>query len=150
MAKKQPELRIAICKVSDAVYKEDLGSDVEEKFSNSIFIQLKEIETGNIYSTHLSQKDVQAISGLNRPLNSLEMINCAAAFRSRTDPLRFFVPVDGKVISAGLIKASEELDKPQEIEKEEDIEILEEEPIIEKKIPKFTMKNKLNKEKENK
>jgi hypothetical protein len=129
------ELKEVWCRIIDAVYKEDLGPTEDPTFSNSVFLQLQELETKTIFTSQLSAEEVQDLTGLSRPISSKELIDFADILRQREAPIRMLVPVNANIVDADIIKKTEELERI-----EEPVELGD--SVVEKKVSKFSIKNK--------
>ena len=129
------------CKILDAVFKEELGSDDEPTYVNSIAIRLQDVENKEVYDTVLSQDSVREITGISRPISSKEMIYLADLLRSRDMPVKFCIPVGQQNVDLKTIKDSSKLDEIAE-------PISLDEGVIEMRFSKFSNKKKQKKENE--
>lgn len=135
MAKTQnANLQETLCKILDAVFMEDLGTDEKPGYSNSIYIKLQEVKTNTVFTSQLTNEEVQALTGLSRAMDSREMIKFAKELRDREEPVKMLVPSDTRQINPKTIKASEELDNDQSYDLSNS--------VVEKTIPKFAYKKK--------
>lgn len=133
--KQDPELKEILCRILDAEYREELGTEDEPKYLNSVFIQIEDVNTKQQFITQLSGDDIQDLLGLDRSLSSKELIGFAKDLREREDPCRMLAPSDSAIIDPSMLKKSESLD----LESTGDLSS----PVIERKISKFSVKNKL-------
>lgn len=134
---KEPESKEVWCTIIDAVHKEDLGTEENPTYNNSIFMRLMDIETKSVFTSNLSSEAVQQIAGLSRAMSSREMIHFAQVLRERTEPVRMLLPEQARIVDTEAIIASEELDNGNK-----PIELEDDNPVVSKIISKFSIKNK--------
>ena len=125
-----------LCNILDAVFKENLGTDEDPVYENSIFLKLEDADTGSVFTTNLSADAVQAITGLSRRMTNREMMHFAEVLREREDPVRLLIPKTAKIITPQMIKDSEKLDIVEEVD------LADTPPVVEKYVDKFSIKKR--------
>lgn len=114
MANKNDNLKEIWCVILDAEYKENLGTATSPTFRNGIFLRLQELKTNEIFTSHLTSQEVQAITGLSAAMSSKQLIEFARNLRERENPIRMLVPKNSRIVKSVDIKAGESLDHTED------------------------------------
>ncbi len=80
------------CKIIDAKHHEEVGTDDNPFYSQSIRLLLQDVETGATFVAPLSENDLKDICHLDFDLHSKDMIEIAEKLRNWESDVRLLVP----------------------------------------------------------
>ena len=99
----EEEYDVRICKIIDARHHEEVGTEDDPAYVQSIQLRLEDDTTGGTFIAPLNGADVQALSDLDFELNSKEMIEIAQWLRDCELQVKVLVPKNGNKITKSLL-----------------------------------------------
>ncbi len=88
-----------ICRIVDAKHHEEVGTDEDPAYSQSIRLLLIDSETGASFVAPLSENDVKEICQLDFDLHSKDMIEMAEKLRDWEGEIKLLVPRKGQKVT---------------------------------------------------
>jgi hypothetical protein len=107
------EYEARIVKILDAVAKQDLGTNNEPQFIQTLHLLLQDVENNKIFTTILNEEDVRQIIRHNSPLTSKQMIDLSILLKQREEPLKLMVPKSSDELTLNDVLKSRNLDQPK-------------------------------------
>ncbi len=99
----EEEYDVRICKIIDARHHEEVGTEDDPAYTQSIQLLLEDDTTGGTFIAPLNESDVRALSDLDFELNSKEMIEIAQWLRDCELQVKVLVPKNGNKITRSLL-----------------------------------------------
>lgn len=92
-----------ICKIIDAKHHEEVGTDDDPAYSQSIRLLLQDNESGLTFIAPLSEDDIRELCQLDFDLHSKDMIEIAEKLRNWESDVRLLVPKTGQKITKNIL-----------------------------------------------
>jgi hypothetical protein len=100
---KENEYDTRICRIIDAKHYDEVGTDEDPAYSQSIRLLLLDSETGATFVAPLSEQDVKEICQLDFDLHSKDMIEIAEKLRDWEGDIKLLVPKKSQKVTKDLL-----------------------------------------------
>lgn len=92
-----------ICKIIDAKHHEEVGTDDDPAYKQSIKLLLQDNDSGAVFVAPLTEEDIKELCQLDFDLHSKDMIEMAEKLRDWESDIRLLVPKKGQNITKNII-----------------------------------------------
>lgn len=94
-----------LCRIVDAEFNDEVMDvdDGESKHELGIVLTLRLEESGEMVPAYLTENDVRGLTGLQRPLSSMELVKFAHELSNRTEPMKLVIDPQEDLVTSEMI-----------------------------------------------